>query len=426
MRIVYIVAGAGGMYCGACARDVNLVRELIARGHDVDVVALYTPLHADEESTLGSAPIFYGGINVYLQQVASVFQHTPATLDRMLDNPSLLNWVSKFAIRTRAEDLGPMTVSVLEGKSGKQKKELARLLDYLDDGSEKAVVNITNSLLSGIAPDLKARLNVPVVCTLQGEDGFVGVMPEPYRSEARRLMAANSRSIDAFISPGESYAARMSEFLSAPREKIHIVRAGINIGTYSRPDSRVRSPITIGYLSSITPAKGLDILVDAFADLSNTQGRDARLRIAGKVVDQEYWNAIKKRMEAEGLSSRYEYVGEIDLEEKVQFLRQCSVFAVPSRIEESRGMAVMEAMASGVPVLVPDTGVFPEMIELTGGGVVVPSGDSEALASAVAQIMDDPDHADAIGNAATTGIGKHYNSKQMAEQTLAVYASLLQ
>jgi len=86
----------------------------------------------------------------------------------------------------------------------------------------------------------------------------------------------------------------------------------------------------------------------------------------------------------------------------------------------------MEAMASGVPVVVPDSGVFPEMMELTRGGTIVPPGDSDALARAIAQMMDDPSRADAVGNAGAAGIARHYNAEQMAEQTLAVYSSLLE
>ena len=91
------------------------------------------------------------------------------------------------------------------------------------------MVNITNSLLSGIAPTLKARLDVPVVCALQGEDGFVQMMPDPYRSQSQALMRRNSQAIDLFISPGEGYADRMSEFLLVPRDRIRVVHAGIKL-----------------------------------------------------------------------------------------------------------------------------------------------------------------------------------------------------
>jgi glycosyltransferase involved in cell wall biosynthesis len=181
----------------------------------------------------------------------------------------------------------------------------------------------------------------------------------------------------------------------------------------------------VGYLSVITAAKGLDLLASAFVDLVNVRNRDVTLQIAGKVLDQGYWKSIMDRLKSAGLGSRVRYDGEVDLAGKVEFLRQCSVFCVPSRIEESRGMAVMEAMASGVPVIEPDTGVFPEMIDLTGGGTIVPSGNTDALADAIAQVMDAPDQADATGKAAAAGIAEHYNAEQMAEQTLAVYGSLI-
>lgn len=425
MRLVYIAAGAGGMYCGACARDVNLVRGLSARGHDVEVIALYTPLRADEESPLSSAPIFYGGINVYLQQISSIFRHTPGLLKKVLDTRRLLNYVSRFAIRTRAEDLGPMTISVLEGKNGRQRQELDQLLNYLEASAPASVINITNSLLSGIAPELKARLGVPVVCTLQGEDGFVNMMPEPYRSKARELMAENSISVDAFISPGVSYAERMAEFLSVPIEKIHVVRAGIHVETYSNERPRLQAPFTVGYLSSITRAKGLDLLIDVVAELVNVQRRDIHLNIAGKILDSGFYKIVKSKIAKARLEPTVRYAGEVDLAGKIAFLKDCSVFCLPSRIAESRGMAVMEAMASGVPVVVPDTGVFPEMMELTGGGVTFPAGDSHALASAITQLMDNPGQAEAMGKAAVAGIAEHYNAEKMAEETIEVYERLL-
>ena len=131
MHIVHIAAGAGSMYCGACARDVNLIRGLIAAGHDVQVIPLYTPLRVEGEETLPTSRIFYSGINVYLQQMLALFRLTPGALDRLFEGKALLRLVSKFAIETRAEGLGPMTISVLAGKDGFQRKELGKLLDYL-------------------------------------------------------------------------------------------------------------------------------------------------------------------------------------------------------------------------------------------------------------------------------------------------------
>src|SRR5437773_2030373 len=110
MRITYITAGAAGMYCGSCMRDNTLVAALAQLGHDVLLVPTYTPIRTDE-ADVSQGRVFFGGINVYLQQKLSLFRHTPWFLDRLLDAPRLLRWVSRFAVRTQAADLGELTVS---------------------------------------------------------------------------------------------------------------------------------------------------------------------------------------------------------------------------------------------------------------------------------------------------------------------------
>ena len=76
MRITYITAGAGGMYCGACIRDNALAAELMSQGHQVELLPLYTPTLTDEPNVSQDA-VFFGGINVYLQQHFSLFRpHT--------------------------------------------------------------------------------------------------------------------------------------------------------------------------------------------------------------------------------------------------------------------------------------------------------------------------------------------------------------
>ncbi|MCZ6514854.1 MAG: glycosyltransferase family 1 protein, partial [Acidobacteria bacterium] len=84
MKITYITAGAGSMYCGNCLRDNTLAATLRAQGHDVTLVPLYTPILTDEED-VSLDRVFYGGLNVYLQQQSSLFRHTPKIFDSLLD-----------------------------------------------------------------------------------------------------------------------------------------------------------------------------------------------------------------------------------------------------------------------------------------------------------------------------------------------------
>ena len=109
MKIVYIGAGAAGRYCGACLHDNTLAAALVKAGEDVLLVPTYTPLRTDEPNV--SLPrIFFGGVNVYLQQNSSIFRHTPWFLDRLLDSPRLLDWLSRRASSLQARQLGELTV----------------------------------------------------------------------------------------------------------------------------------------------------------------------------------------------------------------------------------------------------------------------------------------------------------------------------
>src|SRR5262245_44518355 len=119
MKIAFITAGAAGMYCGSCMKDNTLVSALNGLGHDALLIPTYTPIRTDEED-VSQGRVFFGGINVYLQQKSRIFRYIPWPIGRLLDHPRLLGWVSRFAIGIQAHKLGDMTVSVLSGESGRQ------------------------------------------------------------------------------------------------------------------------------------------------------------------------------------------------------------------------------------------------------------------------------------------------------------------
>jgi len=412
------------MFCGACARDITLVRGLLRFGHDVEIIPLYTPLKIEKQDDLPLTQVYYGAINAFLQQISGVFQHTPSFIEHPLDNPAFLNWVSQFALSTKASDVGAMAVSVLAGKDGKQRKELDKLLKHLQDEAPADLVSITNTMLSGIAPAVKERLGVPVVCALQGEDTFMDAMGSPHADRARELVRHNARSIDMFITFGLAYADRMTKYLDVPREKIRVVRPGVDTNDYPAVKQRLRVPFTIGYVSVITRGKGLDLLVEATRILLD-DGRDVFLKIAGKVLDPKYFAEINKGIEESGMAERVNIQGEVDMAEKLALLRGCSVFSVPSRFDESRGMAVLEAMSTGIPVVVPNSGIYPEVIGMTQGGITVPPDNAEQLAAAIARIMDDPDAADVMGKRARAGIEQYFEATKTAHEIEEIYAQLL-
>src|ERR671913_485091 len=215
MRILSFTGGAGSMYCGSCLRDNALAAELLRRGHDVVLTPVYTPTRTDERNVSGSQ-VFFGGISVYLQQHAAIFRHTPRFLDRLWDAPWALRLATRRQIKVDPKNLGEMTVSMLRGEHGFQRKEIAKLLDWLRTEPRFDVITLPYPLLLGLAEPLRRELKVPICCTLQGEDLFLDGLGESYRREPLELIRRASGCVDAFLPVSEYYRGFMTEYLGIP------------------------------------------------------------------------------------------------------------------------------------------------------------------------------------------------------------------
>lgn len=422
MRIAYISAGAGGMFCGSCLHDNTLAAALVALGHDALLIPTYTPLRTDEPD-VSEHTVFLGGINAYLQQKLSLFRHTPRFFDWFLDARPLLRWVARFAVRTQAPDLAELALSVLKGEHGYQRKEVARLVDWLADELKPDVVLFSNVLLSGIVHTLRERLKVPVLATLQGDDVFLEALPEPSRGAALELIAAHCREIDGFIATSRYYADFMSAYLHVPRERIDVVYPGLNLKGHGQPRPvRPGEPCTIGYFARICPEKGLHNLVEAFCRLRQGEGTpNAKLRVSGWLGDNNrtYFEGQKARLSQAGLLGDFAHVESPDLASKLAFMQSIDVLSVPTTYHEPKGLYVLEALANGVPVVQPRHGSFPELIEATGGGLLVEPDDPADLARGLRELMD-PARRETLGQRGKQAVFERFHARVMAEATLCV------
>jgi len=424
MRIVYLAPGAGGtFYCENCLRDAGLLRALRKVGHEPLMVPLYLPLQIDEPGSIPTAPVFYGGINVYLQQKSALFRKTPRWVDRLFDSPRLLRWAAKKAGMTKARDLAETTLSMLRGEDGRQVKELERLTAWLAAEARPDVVCLSNALLIGIARRVKEELRVPVICSLQDEDIFLDALPEPHRQMGWEAIAERARDVDAFISVSKYYAALMQERLGLSSDRVHVVYSGIATGGYEPAPSPPHPPV-IGFLERMCPEKGLDILVNAFVILKSKEGlKDLKLRVAGGWLksDEPFLGATRKRLLKCGVLDDVDGLPNLDREDKLAFLRSLSVLSVPARHGEAFGMYVLEALASGVPAVLPRHGAFPELVEATGGGRLYEPNDPPALAAALEELLSNPDEARELGERGRAAVLKDFTVERMAEDVVRVY-----
>ncbi|MBI5819959.1 MAG: glycosyltransferase family 4 protein [Verrucomicrobia bacterium] len=431
MKIAYIAAGAAGMYCGACIHDNTLAVALAQLGHDVPLIPTYTPTRTDEANV--SLPrVFFGGINVFLQQKFTLFRHTPWWMDRMFDSPALLRLASRLASGTEPADLGALTVSMLRGEEGNQRKELRKLIAWLREEVRPQIVCLTNALLAGMAREIKRELRVPVVCGLPGEDVFLDGLPEPSRSQARALLRERCADADGFIAMNRYYGDFMAEFLGVPRERIHVVRPGLNLEGFAdtpRTTSRESStPIRIGYFARIAPEKGLHQLCEAYRLLRRMPGvGPTRLRAGGYLGEtgRVYLEEVRRDMTAWGLAEQFEYVGEPDRGGKINFLRELDIFSMPTTYHESKGLPVLEALACGVPFVEPAHGVVPELAEATGGGLLVKPDDPQSLAEGLARLVSDARLREELGRHGREAVHRDFTAERMAEQTLEIFRQVL-
>ncbi len=429
MRILTLTAGAGGMYCGSCIRDNTLAQALARLGHEPILVPLYTPPRTDEPSASRGRRIFFGGVSVFLEQQASFFRGTPWLIDRLWDSRWLLGLVSKLGIPTQPEALGALTVSMLEGRHGRQRKEFDKLLHWLGNEPRPDVVDISYSLLISLAPELRAALGCPICCTLQGEDIFLDHLVEPHRSRALALIQQHARAVDRFIAVSDYYAGHMARYLQIPGAKIDVVPLGITADNYPPQDrdGPEDAPFTIGYLGRIAPEKGIHLLADAYHRL-RAEGRleRSRLELAGWVGPEHraYLDGILASARERGLGDAVRYRGVLELEDKVAFLGRLDLFAVPAIYDDPKGLSLLEAMACGTPVVAARRGTYVELIERTGGGALIPPDDIDALTGVLRRLHDDDDARRELGTRAAAATREHYTAEVMARRALDVYQRL--
>ncbi len=427
MRIAYITAGAAGMFCGSCMRDNTLASALIAEGHDALLIPTYTPIRTDE-ADVSQTRVFFGGINVYLQEKIPLFRYTPRWLDRLLDANWLLNWVSRFAASTQASKLGELTVSMLQGELGHQRKEIDKLADWLASDVRPEVINLTNVILSGMVPRLRERLKAPILGSLQGDDIFLEMLPEPHRTKAIDLISRHCSQMQGFIATSRYYADFMSGYLRIGRERIHVVHPGLNLQGHGRmePEAQARdaTPFTIGYFARICPEKGLHHLIDAFCLLKQMPGLPPiRMRVSGWLGanNRAYFEEQKAKLARANLLEHFEHIEAPDHASKVRFLQALDVLSVPTTYREPKGLYVLEAWANGVPVVQPAHGSFPELLEATGAGLLVPPGDAAALAAALGQLLQQPEERRRLGLLGHEAVRQRFDAASMARATVAVY-----
>jgi glycosyltransferase involved in cell wall biosynthesis len=421
MHVAIITAGGAGMFCGSCMHDNTWARALRAAGCEVTLIPTYTPIRVDEANQTDGR-VYLGGINLYLDHRLPLWRRIPRGLVRWLDAPAVLN-LTRFASND-ARKLGPLTLAMLDGEQGPQQREIGELVDFISRTLRPDVVVFSNALLVGVLRRLRQAFAGLILCTLQGDDIFLEALPEPYRSQAIQQIHERALDFDGFLVHSRYYRDFMAAYLDLPPDKFDQIPLGIDLAEHvGLPRTQPGTPFTIGYFARICPQKGLHRLVEAFQLVHGRRRGPGMRLVAGGYLgrsDRRYFREVKRA--ARELGPAFHHAGSPATHlEKVRLISSFDVLSVPTDYHEPKGIYVLEALANGVPVVQPRHGAFPELVETTGGGLLVEPGNAEDLAARLEELADDHKLRHQLATTGHARVHELYGPRVMAARTLEVF-----
>lgn len=295
------------------------------------------------------------------------------------------------------------------------------------------------AILRSVRPDLlnahyasgygtMARLSGfrPCVLSVWGSDVF----DFPKRSAVHRWWLKRNLRAVSRITSASHVMAREVESLVGLSPPTDVVPFGVDMQAFSmrREPRPPELPLTIGTVKTLAPQYGIDVLLRAFAQLCAQSDRNGasstplRLRIVGGGPDGGDLIDLARQL---GVIDRVEFVGRVDHGLVPAELEQLDIYVALSR-RESFGVAVVEACACGVPVVVSDVGGLPEVVQDGITGFVVPSEDPEAAALVLKRLVEDEDLRNRVGRAARRHVEKMYDWNQSVQMMIDCYRKALQ
>jgi glycosyltransferase involved in cell wall biosynthesis len=426
MNIIQIIPGSGGsFYCGNCLRDSKYVDALRKQGHQVVKIPMYLPLFSDEHD-IGEIPIFYGAIAMYLKQVYPVFRKMPGWFEKMLNSKPMMKMAASMAGSTRAKGLEDMTISMLLGEQGQQKEELDKMVDWIVEHCKPDIIHISNALLLGLARRLKEKTGVPVLCSLQDEDVWVDAMQPQFQQKIWDLMHERAEDVDALVAVSNYFAGEMKKRMNLNSDKIHTFYLGVDTEDYKYIPVQEK-PRNVGYISRMCHKDGFDIVVDAFIDLKKKPGfEDVKLIATGGLTgdDKKFMKDQKQKIKDNNLVESFEIIEEFEGDARHNFFKKVAMISVPVRVGEAFGMYLLESMASGIPVVQPALGAFPEIVEKSGGGVTYSPNTPKKLSETWADLLSNPEKLEKLSRDGYEGTKKYFNIHNHAAEIIELYESL--
>jgi glycosyltransferase involved in cell wall biosynthesis len=421
MKILFILPGAGdSFYCGNCFRDNLQAQALRKAGHEVIIMPLYLPLkhHAFQSDV----PLFFPATTYYVEQKMFGKRKMPSWMKRMLGAEVLLDMASSLSGTTTAEGMEDMTLSMIEGEGHAFEENVKQLIDWVKQSEKPDIIQLSSSLLLGIAKELKKETGIPIVCSLQDEEVWIDSLKSEFVEKAWKGVSDNAKYVDRFITTSYYYQQIVKEKLPQ-LGNVDVIYPSIDIAKYQSGDYPVDP--TIGFFYRMNELDGLDILADAFVILKKRGSvPHLKLRIGGGYMspDKKLVRQVKRTLKP--YASDVVIEDSYDMEKHADFYRKVSLLSVPLRFQEGVGLYLCEAFAAGRPAVEPNTGSFAEIVGQAG--LIYEPNDARHLADALEKILTDKQMYDRCKEQALALAKERYDDMSSAKRLTELYDELTQ
>lgn len=261
--------------------------------------------------------------------------------------------------------------------------------------------------------------SAPVVLNVWGSDVFAF----PEKSVLHKtLLRSNLAAADRLVSTSAVMARRTASLLNNS-PKVSVVPFGVDLDRFRPKVSTDRGGlVTIGTVKALEHHYGVDVLLEAFIALC---GKDPSLPIQLRIVGGGGESGrLKERAEHSGCGARITFVGAVPHSKVPDELSKLDIYVALSR-EESFGVAVLEAQACGIPVVVSKVGGLPEVVQDGVAGFVVPSEDVEAATEALSTLVNDAGLRDRMGAAGRAFVAANYAWEACVDRQLSVLQEVI-
>ncbi len=398
-------------------------------GISASAVPLYLPPDKTTSSESGfDKNVFFGAISMFLREKVSFLRNMPAFFDKFLDSRLFLRFAARQAGTTSTEGYEELTINMIEGDNAFRRTEVDRLVRYLMKDGKPDIIHLSNALILGIARQLKKRIDVKVVCSLLNEDDWIDDMDEPFRSRAWQMIAKEAGYVDVFVTPSRYYRELFMSKTGHKGDNIEVVPLGFDPET-KEISRNEREPASIGFFSRINRYNGIDKLVDAFIEMKNQdQIPGLSLKICGGYtgIDKDFISEQIKKIREHKLEKSIRIYPDFEGDKKLEFFSDVDVISVPVRKYDGYGLYLLEANASGIPVVQPATGAFPEIVEKTGGGIIYSPDTVGALADNLTKLLKDRTLITSLGQKGSEMVRKEFSLEKMSAGLSEVYNKAMQ